>query len=85
MLSTSWRNVGSSRLRGCGRSTLISAEKTGRRARLIELEPRYCDVTIERFRLAFGGEPTERKTGLAFAELAALRTQAAAMEAGNVE
>ena len=30
-------------------STLIAAEKTGRCARLIEYEPGYCDVIIERW------------------------------------
>jgi DNA modification methylase len=30
-------------------STLIAAEQTGRRARLIELEPAYCDVIVERW------------------------------------
>ncbi len=30
-------------------STLIASEQTGRRARLIELNPRYCDVTIARW------------------------------------
>ena len=28
---------------------LISAEKTGRKARLLELDPVYCDVIIRRF------------------------------------
>jgi DNA modification methylase len=30
-------------------STLIACQKTGRRARLIELDPLYCDVTIRRW------------------------------------
>ena len=30
-------------------STLIACERTGRQARLIELEPRYCDVIVERW------------------------------------
>jgi DNA modification methylase len=37
-------------------STLIASERTGRCARLIELDPAYCDVIIERF---------ERLTGTA--------------------
>ena len=50
-------------------STLIAAERTGRRARLIELDPRYCDVICERYeRLAGeqGGEdrPVARPTKL---------------------
>ena len=30
-------------------STLIAAERTGRQARLIEMEPKYIDVTIKRW------------------------------------
>lgn len=30
-------------------STLIAAEKTGRRARLIEYDPLYCDTIIRRW------------------------------------
>jgi DNA modification methylase len=30
-------------------TTLIAAEKTGRKARLIELDPHYCDVIIQRW------------------------------------
>jgi DNA modification methylase len=35
-------------------STLIAAEKTGRRARLIELDPSYVDVTIRRWQNVTG-------------------------------
>ena len=37
-------------------STLIAAEKTGRRARLIELDPAYVDVIIRRWQ-AYTGKP----------------------------
>lgn len=30
-------------------TTLLAAEQTGRRARLVELEPGYCDVIVERW------------------------------------
>jgi DNA modification methylase len=30
-------------------STLIACEKTGRKARLMELEPKYCDVIVKRW------------------------------------
>jgi DNA modification methylase len=30
-------------------STLIAAEQTGRRAFLMELDPLYCDVIVQRF------------------------------------
>jgi len=35
-------------------TTLLAAEKTGRRAYLLELEPRYVDVTIERYQKLTG-------------------------------
>jgi len=35
-------------------STLIAAEKTGRQARVIELEPRYVDATIKRWEALTG-------------------------------
>jgi DNA modification methylase len=30
-------------------STLVACERASRRARLIELDPRYCDVIAERY------------------------------------
>lgn len=30
-------------------STIIAAEKTGRKARLIELDPKFCDVIVRRW------------------------------------
>ena len=41
-------------------STLIAAEQTGRRACLLELEPRYCDVILRRWE-AFTGKTAERQ------------------------
>ena len=40
-------------------STLIAAEQTGRRAFLMELDPLYCDVIVERFE-KFTGQKAER-------------------------
>jgi DNA modification methylase len=40
-------------------TTLIAAEKTGRRARLIELEPKYCDVIVRRWE-EWAGEKARR-------------------------
>jgi DNA modification methylase len=59
-------------------STLIACEKAGRQARLIELEPKYCDVIIRRFQ-EFAGKPaTLESDGRAFAEVAAERLGVAA-------
>lgn len=40
-------------------STLIAAEQTGRKAFLIELDPLYCDVIVQRFE-KFSGQKAER-------------------------
>ena len=59
-------------------STLIACEKTGRQARLIELEPRYCDVIVRRFQ-EFSGKPaTLEGDGRRFADVAAERLGVAA-------
>jgi DNA modification methylase len=34
---------------GASGTTVIAAERTGRSARLLELDPKYVDVTIERW------------------------------------
>jgi DNA modification methylase len=57
-------------------STLIACEKTGRAARLIELEPRYCDVIINRWQEFAGREAIHSETGETFAQLAAQRSVA---------
>jgi len=44
-------------------STLIACEKTGRRARLIELEPHYCDVIIQRWQDFTHQEAVHRESG----------------------
>ena len=38
------------------------AEKTGRQARLIELDPKYCDVIVQRWE-EFTGKKAERIEG----------------------
>ena len=42
-------------------STLIAAEQTGRKAFLIELDPLYCDVIVQRFE-QFSGQKAERES-----------------------
>jgi DNA modification methylase len=44
-------------------STLIAAHMTGRSARLIELDPNYCDVICARFQKATGIQPIAESTG----------------------
>jgi DNA modification methylase len=58
-------------------STLIACEKIDRRARLIELEPKYCDVTITRWQQFCGGEAIHTATGETFAARSARRSEVA--------
>lgn len=54
-------------------STLIAAEKTGRRGYLVELDPAYVDVTLRRFEQTFGTTAIHVGSGNTFAEVAKLR------------
>jgi DNA modification methylase len=42
-------------------STLIGAEQTGRRAYLMELDPLYCDVIVERWEKFTGKKAKVRR------------------------
>jgi DNA modification methylase len=59
-------------------STLIACEKTGRQARLIELDPKYCDVIIRRFEDLSGKRAVLASDGRGFAEIALERGAVAA-------
>jgi DNA modification methylase len=59
-------------------STLIACEKTHRQARLIELEPRYCDVIIRRFEEFSGKRAALESDGRGFQEIALERGAVAA-------
>jgi DNA modification methylase len=50
-------------------TTLIAAEKTARKARLIELDPRYCDVTIRRWQDLTGQDAIHAESGKTFNEI----------------
>lgn len=51
-------------------TTLISAEKSGRVARLIELDPKYADVIVRRWQDWSGKQATRTADGLAFDQAA---------------
>jgi DNA modification methylase len=51
-------------------TTLIAADKAGRRARLMELDPRYCDVIIRRWQ-QWTGKNAVRADGVEFDSLEA--------------
>jgi DNA modification methylase len=59
-------------------STLIACEKAGRQARLLELDPRYCDVIVRRWQEFSGGAATLDGDGRSYEEIAAGRAAAAA-------
>ena len=59
-------------------STLIACEKAGRQARLIELEPKYCDVIIRRWQEFSGKEAKLDTDGRSFSEVAGERSPVAA-------
>jgi DNA modification methylase len=47
-------------------TTLIAAEKAGRRCRMTELDPKYADVIIRRWEAMSGKEAVHEKLGLTF-------------------
>jgi DNA modification methylase len=59
-------------------STLIACEKTGRQARLVELDPRYCDVIIMRWQEFSGVAATLDDDGRTYDDIVAEREAVAA-------
>ena len=47
-------------------STLIAAHKTGRRARIVEFDPAYCDQILRRFEQVTGKQAVLAATGQSF-------------------
>lgn len=67
-------------------TTLIATERTGRVARLVELDPIYCDVICRRYAALTGVAPVLEATGDLFeavAEARATEAAAAAPEAAE--
>lgn len=56
-------------------STLIAAERTGRRARLVEYEPKYCDTIIERWQRLTGEQAILERNGSLFDDLEAASSE----------
>jgi DNA modification methylase len=54
-------------------STLIAAETTGRKARLIEYDPIYCDTTIQRWQSVTGKAATLESSGENYEDVFELR------------
>src|SRR3954453_9850478 len=51
-------------------TTAIAAHRTGRRARLIELDPKYVDVSIRRWQRLTGEAAVHAESGRAFNDIA---------------
>ena len=66
-------------------TTLIAAAKTGRRARVIELDPHYVDIAIRRWEEWSGGTARHIGSGLSLAELGRARSEAQADEQANAK
>ena len=49
-------------------TTLIAAQKNGRTARIMELDPKYCDVIIKRWQEFTGLKAVNEATGQPFVE-----------------
>ena len=68
-------------------STLIACEKSGRRARLIEPDPKYVDVIVRRWQAYAGAQAIRQSDGVAFDALSAggePRQEVAAGDVGHV-
>ena len=60
------------------RPEAIACEKTGRPARMVELDPKYCDVIVRRWQEFSGGTAARDGDGRCYDEIAAGRAAAAA-------
>ena len=58
-------------------TTLIAAERTGRSARLVELDRRYVDVIVERWQNQAGKSAMLSPSGPSFTDLASEKASAA--------
>jgi DNA modification methylase len=54
-------------------TTMIAAERTGRRARLIEIDPAYCDVIVRRWQTITNKSAHLAESNQPFAEVEARR------------
>ena len=68
-------------------TTMIASEKADRKARLIELDPKYVDVIVRRWQDYAGAKAIRQSDGVAFAALSVggeLRQEVAAGDVGHV-
>ncbi len=65
------------------RSAIVLAEKTGRRARCIEFEPKYCDVIVRRWQAYTGKAATFEGTDRSFEDFEGARASSPASHAAK--
>ena len=68
-------------------TTMIAAHKSGRKARLIELDPKYADVIVRRWQDFSGAKAARQSDGVEFDALSGsgeFRQEVAAGDVGNV-
>jgi DNA modification methylase len=49
-------------------TTIIAAERTGRKARIIEIDAGYCDLIVRRWQAYTGKLAVDAKSGISFEE-----------------
>jgi DNA modification methylase len=59
-------------------TTILAAERVGRRAYGLEIDPRYVDTAVQRWQAYTKRDATLRDTGQTFQEIAAARSKAGA-------
>jgi DNA modification methylase len=62
---------------------VIAAERTGRKARAIEIDPAYCDLIAKRWQDYTGKRATHGRTGVEFDDLSQVRAQRGDQDAKN--
>ena len=66
-------------------TTLLAADRTGRRCVGVEIEPRYVDLAIHRWQEMTGGQAVHEETGTAFDDLQQSRDPAGDAEPTGCE
>ncbi len=64
-------------------TTVIAAERTGRRAYAMEIDPRYVETAIRRWEDYTGDHAVHAETRLTFAEMQKIRSQEPAADLGD--
>jgi len=67
------------------RATMIAAERTGRRAVLLEIDPAYADVIVRRWQEVTGEAAVLEGDDRIFADVAALRARETSSAMGNTQ